>query len=1112
MLDPVTAIGLASSIVAFVDFSAKLVKGSIEIYQASDGTLTENRNSQAVASAMERFAARLVIQQPSQLFGEEKELVDLAKNCHVVCMELLNLLGRIKPKDLSSKRQSLWAALKNRFHEGERKELENRLDTYRRQFELHMGFKTIIPVEKLSQYVAEHSESLNPLKATLSELSAISIDTHESIRQLLNTQKAVLHASITKQILKSLKHDDMDKRHDMIENAHEKTFQWIFDIDGNDQSGSVSSAPNDWDSVDTLESDDSDASVHYFRERERNRRREEKRDYETKKTKDEIQMRHESRETFLTWLSAGTGIFHISGKMGCGKSTLMKFLSHHPGTRTRLDEWASGNQLVLSSFFFWRPGSEDQKSLDGLYRSLLHSVLKHHHDLIPSIFPRAWREARETSWTTQTEATLSGDDIRKAFALLVRSENVCANYSFCFFVDGLDEYQIRTQADHMDLVERLHSWTTAFPSNVKLCVSSREEHPFMESFSKAKRLRLHTLTQYDIRAYILDRLPSSETPRLRPALAKYIIKKASGVFFWVALVVRNVRGQWYFKLKPAGLRNIVREFPSELNDLYRHILNKLDKYSLKMAYQTLAMIPFVAFVTGWGTYIYLDLLAYSFLDDYNLNARFAREGKFKAKLSEEQKEERRQIARTRLSGWCGGLVEFDSRGNIGYAHRSVADFLADDDIQQQMAASLNGTHPVSILSELTLARWKVQGSDVDWRLGGSPHDLMVLREKHHLDHEPFEFLRSMDTIFEPELKRVDDSTLDGCIEVWTRKYIFNIASRQVKGKLGMSSVLGFKGNVHLSFTPLFFPYHETNDYVLWSIENDPRTTNTRSKAVLLFYASILTPTYPVLEMLLNLNIIRPEMRTHLMPAFDTFRRKEAYISSAVGESHSIWQYFLVKEFYTWLDDERYDVNHRFVGIVERFLRIGADHHFRFSILVVQWPTAAGIEPETEDTFTFGDPSEPETLSFRRKWRYTVNDRLETEEGFANAARLDCTLSKVRTWSCEPNGPRREISFTGWIRAMGDFPGRDDVLQLVEERVHNLQRVQNNQVLTVQSALEDQSLDTLKTAGKTERDVTVCDEPTILLKKRKTINWLYFTGIMLGKLFRNKNQFPCTLKS
>lgn len=749
---------------------------------------------------------------------------------------------------------------------------------------------------------------------------------------------------------------------------------------------------------------------------------------------------------------------------------------------------------MLASFFFWLPGSDDQKSLNGLYRSLLHSVLKHHHDLIPSIFPRAWREARETSWTTQTELTLSRDDISEAFALLVRSENICANYSFCFFVDGLDEYQIRTQADHMDLVKRLHSWTTAFPSNVKLCVSSREENPFMKSFPKSQRLRLHKLTKYDIKAYVLERLSCPESPRAMQALAKYIVKKASGVFFWVALVVRNVRTQWDLELEPTELLEIVREFPSELNDLYWHILKGLDEFSLKRAHQTLAMIPFV---TGWSGCIRLDLLAYSFLNNYNRNERFAREENFKAELSNAERQAKRQLARTSLSGWCRGLVEFDNEGDIGYAHRSVADFLEADDIQKQITASLSGTHPVSILSELMLARWKALVSDSKLLWGGFPHDLMLLREEHHLDHEPFEFLRSMDSIFRSELKRIDDSTLLGAIEVEVavRGHKWTIATRQVMGGLNRYEA---EGHLYLSFAPLFFPYLETNKYVLWSIENNPETTNTTSKAVLLFYACILKPTYPVLDMLLKLNIISPEMQTHLMPAIRTLWWKETYISTAIGESHSIWQYFLVKEFYTWLDHENYDVNHHFVGIVERFLRIGADHRFRFSILVVQWPTATGIIPETQDTFTFGDPSEPETLSFRRKWRYAINDRLEPVDESRNFLGLDCTLSKVQTWPCEANGPRREISFTGWIRAMGDFPGKDDVLQLVEESAHNLQRFQNDQVVTVQSPLEDQSLDTLKTAGRTERDVTVCDEPTVLLEKRLTINWLYFTGIMLGK--------------
>ncbi|RBR04364.1 hypothetical protein FVER53590_00104 [Fusarium verticillioides] len=992
MLDPVTAIGLASSIVAFVDFSAKLVKGSIEIYQASDGTLTENRSSQAVAVAMERYAARLVIRQPSQTGKEEKELVHLATKCHAVCIEILGLLGRIRPKDLSSKRQSLWAALKNKFHEGEREELEKQLDTYRRQLELHMSFETMISVDTLSQYVRHNTESLNPLKATISELSAIGIDTQESVRQLLDIQKTAVYVNINNQILESLEHDDMDKRHEMIEEAHEKTFQWIFDVDGAARDGKAGShfpAEHDWDSVDTLDSDDSD----------------------------------------------------------------------------------DGNQLVFASFFFWRPGSDDQKSLQGLYRSLLHSVLKHHHDLIPYIFPRAWNEARESSLPPQKTIKLSRDDISQAFGLLVSSENICANHRFCFFVDGLDEYQARTQDDHMDLVKRLHSWTTTFPSNVKLCVSSREENLFMNSFSEAQRLRLHTLTQYDIKAYILERLSSTENSRAMQAVAKYIVKKASGVFFWVALVVRNIRMQWHLELEPAELLEIVRGFPSELDDLYKHILKELDEFSRKMAFQTLAMVPFV---TTSDSHIYLDSLAYSFLNDYNRNESFAREDRFKANLSKEKQEKKKQVARARLSGWCRGLVEFDSRGNIGYAHRSVADFLDANDVQEQMASSLNGSHPVNILSELVLAKWKVQVSVGEPLSSGYPYDLMSLRLEHDLDHEPFEFLRSMDAVFEPELKCLDDSTLLGDIEVQVqvRGSKWNIARRQVAIEQNNRSAGKYREKVRLSFAPLFFPFLETNDYVLWSIENDPKTTDTVSKIALLFYASTVLPTYPVLDMLLKLNIISPDMRVNLMPDCGIFWARDAYVPSTASESHSIWQYFLAQEFYFWLYHDEYYVTRRFAGIVERFLRLGADPRFRFSTVVVHYPIKPNLECETEDTFTFGNPNEPETLSFRRKWRhasYYLDDRDEIDD----VVGLDNTFPKVETWPWEPNELCREISFAGWIRAMSDFPGKDNLLQLVEERAHDCR-----------------SLAASTSSVKTKEAVSLDAEPIELSKKYIGINWTY----------------------
>jgi type II secretory ATPase GspE/PulE/Tfp pilus assembly ATPase PilB-like protein len=47
-----------------------------------------------------------------------------------------------------------------------------------------------------------------------------------------------------------------------------------------------------------------------------------------------------ARERYLSWLQEGRGIFHVAGKLGSGKSTLMKFLFNHPETRRQLLTWA----------------------------------------------------------------------------------------------------------------------------------------------------------------------------------------------------------------------------------------------------------------------------------------------------------------------------------------------------------------------------------------------------------------------------------------------------------------------------------------------------------------------------------------------------------------------------------------------------------------------------------------------------------------------------------------------------------------------------------------------------------------------------------------------------
>jgi len=52
----------------------------------------------------------------------------------------------------------------------------------------------------------------------------------------------------------------------------------------------------------------------------------------------DIERNYVARELFLHWLSSGNGIFHISGKLGSGKSTLMKFLCDHDRTTAELQK------------------------------------------------------------------------------------------------------------------------------------------------------------------------------------------------------------------------------------------------------------------------------------------------------------------------------------------------------------------------------------------------------------------------------------------------------------------------------------------------------------------------------------------------------------------------------------------------------------------------------------------------------------------------------------------------------------------------------------------------------------------------------------------------------
>ena len=88
-----------------------------------------------------------------------------------------------------------------------------------------------------------------------------------------------------------------------------------------------------------------------------------------------------------------SGCYWVQGKAGSGKRTLMKFIAASEKTPEALHEWTGPRQLITRSHFFWHAGTELQKNVQGLFRTLLYQIFTQRRDLISQVFPGRYRTA-----------------------------------------------------------------------------------------------------------------------------------------------------------------------------------------------------------------------------------------------------------------------------------------------------------------------------------------------------------------------------------------------------------------------------------------------------------------------------------------------------------------------------------------------------------------------------------------------------------------------------------------------------------------------------------------------------------------------------------------------
>jgi hypothetical protein len=141
VLDAMSALSLAATIVQFVDFSSKVVSKGCHLYKSPDGALPENEQLRFMITDLRDLNRRL---QHHETLGcltkEERALEDLSSRCEEIGTELLGKLATLQVANEAKFRKwkSFRQGLKTVWSQEGLDKMAASLSDYRSQLELHI--------------------------------------------------------------------------------------------------------------------------------------------------------------------------------------------------------------------------------------------------------------------------------------------------------------------------------------------------------------------------------------------------------------------------------------------------------------------------------------------------------------------------------------------------------------------------------------------------------------------------------------------------------------------------------------------------------------------------------------------------------------------------------------------------------------------------------------------------------------------------------------------------------------------------------------------------------------------------------------------------------------
>jgi hypothetical protein len=224
---------------------------------------------------------------------------------------------------------------------------------------------------------------------------------------------------------------------------------------------------------------------------------------------------------FKRWLCSDEPYFWINGKAGSGKSSLMSFIESDKRTEKALKIWAGPRELNIFSFFFWRPGSDLQKSITGLLQSLPYQLVRRKPVIIGGLLS-ADRTLVHSVWT---ETTL--------LRTIAQALSLYNHDSLFFLIDGLDEFE----GPYLRMLDTLLKLKAG--SHVKFCLSSRPETALVKKLGSFPPLCLQDINRRDIESFVRRTLQPYQYVA-NDEIVTTVVNRSEDIFLWAVLVCKSL--------------------------------------------------------------------------------------------------------------------------------------------------------------------------------------------------------------------------------------------------------------------------------------------------------------------------------------------------------------------------------------------------------------------------------------------------------------------------------------------------------------------------------------------------------------------------------------------